>query len=429
MLFLIKYIVTIKIIDAKMTKTLREQYVANEILRIGDIVEDTATGESLKIIDRGSNYITVDGPSGVSKKWINDVTVESEPKEKDFVVTESGQIKLFGYETVNFDVSLSEFLIEQFLEFDDMYAKHQIVKLLDSALVEKSHDRKYELLEKISSFYNTNNIEEPIIIEGMKNDLERRRIAEILATVAGSEVDKSVYTTAKNAVIALKKKYVKRAQWEVLWPFLKMASAAGISGIMQNLPFNLDTEDKVSPKVGTVHEDYTVYDEIVEIMEDNFDELLDSLEEEDFVDAFDEEELTEEYLTEEQLDEVLSLNGRIKLGRDMKVRKNNLKVARARALTRGASTSVIMARARKLAETLIKRRIFKKAPDMLSRQEKERFEKGAFKRRALVARLAQRLFSKVRAAQTMRQHSNTASQPASAGTPAHNNNTTQIGAS
>jgi hypothetical protein len=413
-----------------MTKTLREKYVANEILRIGDIVEDTSTGESLKIIDRGSNYITVDGPTGVSKKWLNEVKVEPEveEKEQDFTLTETGQIKLFGYETVGFDASLSEFIIEQFKEFDDMYAKHQIVKLLDSAIVETNYDRKYDLLEKVSSFYTTHNIDEPMLVEAMKNELERKRIVEILATVAGSAVDKSVYTTAKNAVTALKEKYIKRAQWEVLWPFLKMASAAGISGIMQNLPFNLDTQDKLEPKTGTVHEDYDVYDEIAEILEDNLDELIDSLDEEDLIEAF-EDEVSDEFLSEEQLNEVLSLNSRIRLGRDMKMRKGALKVARARALTRGASTSVLMGRARKLAETLVKRRIFRKAAADMTRQEKERFEKGSFRRRALIARLAQRLFSKVRAAQTTRQHAHAAGQPANPGTPVHNNNTAQTGAS
>lgn len=415
-----------------MTKTLREKYVANEILRIGDIVEDAQTGESLKIIDRCSNYITVisEHTSSVSKKWLNDVKLEpeieapavTEVKEQDFVLTETGQVKLFGYETVGFDASLSEFIIEQFSEFDDMYAKHQIIKLLDSAIVETNYDRKYELLEKVSTFYTSHNIAEPIIVEGMKNELERRRIVEILATVAGSPVDKSVYTTAKNAVAALREKYTKRSQWEVLWPFLKMTKSAGITGVMQNLPFNLDLKDEIDPKQAAIHED------LIEILEDNFEELVQDLDEEDLLETFIDEDCTEELLSEEQLDEVLSVDARARMGRKMKAHENNLQVRRARALTRGATTDVLTARARRLAEVMLKRRMFRKPAADMSRQEKERFEKGAVRRRALVAKLAQRLIGKVRAMQTARQHAHSAAKPANPGTPAHHNNITQTGA-
>ncbi len=378
-----------------MTKTLREKYFSNEILKIGDVVEDSSTGESLKIIDRGSNYITVDGPRGVCKKWLNEVktTVEDSP-EKDFTLTESGQIKLFGYETRGFDSELSEFVLEQFSEFDDLYSKHQIIKLLDSALSESDLNKQYELLERVSNLYSKQTVKEPILIEGMKNDLERKRIAEILATVAGSEVDKSVYKTATNAVAALKAKYTKRTQWEVLWPFLKLAKSAGIAGITQNLPFNLDVKNSEELKTGVLHE------ELIQLLEDNFEELVESLEEEDLVEAFDDSDTTDELLFE-----VLSYETRVKLGMMMKAHKANLATKRARALTRGVTTDVLQSRARRLAEVMLKRRMFRKAPADMTRQEKERFEKGASRRKAIVAKLAQRLIGRVRMMQSTRMHS------------------------
>jgi len=253
-----------------MNKTLREQYFANEILKIGDIVEDSDTGENLKIIDRGSNYITVDGPSGVVKKWLNEVkAIPESDSEDDFSVLESGQVKLFGYETKNFYSALSDFIVEQFSEFDDLYSKHQIIKLLDKALGESNIHKQYELLEKVTHFYETKKIDPPIIIEGMKSEIERRCIVEILATVAGSPVNSSPYQTAVDAMSALKKRYTMYSQWQVLFPILKLAKNAGIPGIMQNMPFTLNKSDQKSES--------TLHEELVQILEDNFEEFCSSV--------------------------------------------------------------------------------------------------------------------------------------------------------
>ena len=57
-------------------KTLRDQYFSNDIFKIGDIVEDTNSGEKMKILDRGSNYVTVASSTGIFKKWLNEITEE-----------------------------------------------------------------------------------------------------------------------------------------------------------------------------------------------------------------------------------------------------------------------------------------------------------------------------------------------------------------
>jgi hypothetical protein len=53
---------------------------------------------------------------------------------------------------------------------------------------------------------------------------------------------------------------------------------------------------------------------------------------------------------------------------------------------------------------MVKRRMFKKAPELMTRQEKERFESGAISRRAMISKLAQRLMVKVRELQSARVH-------------------------
>jgi len=349
-----------------MTKTLRERYLNNEILLIGEIVKDQTTGEDVKILDRGSNYVTVESSMGIKKKWIQDVISESEPEtlieskhieEEDFVLLESGQIKLFGFETHNFCVELSSFIIEQFKEFEDLYSKHQIIKLLDSALVETNIDKQYESLEKISSFYSKQTIPEPLIVEGLKNSVERTRLAQIVASIAEIDVKSSPYETVRDAVVVLRKKYTDPKQWQVLWPFFKMVDASGISGVLQMLPFKQDTHTPVG-------QSSKVTEEIIVAMEASVDELFTSLQDSDIINTFSADELTEA----------------------MEVTK----------LVPAANTAVLSDRAKKLAETIIKRNMFQKSPLDLSDAEKETFDSTEFRRKYLVAQLAQKLLPKIK---------------------------------
>lgn len=391
-----------------MTSTLREKYLANEIFKIGDIVEDNKSGEQLKVLDRGSNYITVESSSGVKKRWLDELLTESTtavPVEPDFTMTETGQLKMFGYETKMFDEYLTNELIEQFSEFDDLYSKHQIVKILDNAILEQDLDRKYEMFEKISTFYTKQQIDEPLIVEGFKSEIERMRLAQIIAVVAGTEVvNKSAYQTIKTAVAELRKKYTEKKQWLVLWPFFVLVHNAGISGIINTLPFKFDMAAVKDDPTQKPY-DAKLTEEITQLFEDNLDELVESFEMADVTETFSEDEYSDELLSEEQIDEVLSFTSRLKLGRKIKSRETTLNVKRERAMTHGASSAVLMTRARRMAETMLKRRMFRKDPTQMSRQEKERFEKGASRRKLLIARLAQRLVGKVRVLQNTRMHS------------------------
>jgi hypothetical protein len=380
-------------------KSLRDRYFANDIFRIGDIVEDTTNGSTLKIIDRGSNYVTVTSQDGVvTKKWLNEVVeptkvipeiILEEVKPKDFTILESGQIKLFGYETKNFDQNVSELMLEQFDEFDDLYSKHQIIKCLDLAIQETSADKAYSLIEKVSGFYTKHKISEPLIVEQIRSDIERRRIVEILATIADVKPTMSYYKTISESIQALRSKYKQRSQWEIIYPFFKLAESYGLTGIIQKLPFDFSTlkEEEQQDNV------------VLMTLEENFDMLCDELCMEDIDEAFSGEESSEELLTE-----VLSIETRNKLSRKLSQRSGVIAVKRERAMSKAATTEVLMNRARKLAETLLKRVMFHKAAGDLNRQEKERFEAGAQRRKALVARLAMKLLPQVRQLQSLRLH-------------------------
>lgn len=393
-------------------QNLRDRYFSNDIFKLGEIVEDTNTGEKMKILDRGSNYVTVASEKGIVKKWLNQIieTVAEIPankvaeidesanenkvaelpaKDPNFELTESGQIKIFGYETRNFDVDTSEFVIEQFSEFKDLYSQHQIIKCLDFALHEDDLARRYDLIEKVEGFYAKQNLPAPLLVEVIKNDTERTRIAEILATVAGISVVKSNNSqTVTNSVKALKEKYQTKKQWEVLMPFLKLAREAGLPGAVQNLPYNVNiSEEEMRDQI------------VLDVFEENIDLIVTDLEYDDIAEAFEESDFSD--IT---IEEGLSIETRHKLAVKLKQHAPQLEIRRERALNKSASSSVLMQRARRLAETMMKRRLFHKPVEQMTRQEKERFESGAGKRKALIAKLATRLVGKVRALQSARLH-------------------------
>jgi hypothetical protein len=391
------------------SNSIRDRYFAGEIFKYGDIVEDVKTGEKMKILDRGSNYVTVAMGDEVIKRWLNEVQEVSTPvlEEKgdapapvDFVLQEDGQIKLFGHVTQNFNQELSELVIEQFSEFDDLYSQHQIVKCLDYAIGDSDIDRAYDLLLKVEGFYGKKNKTVPFIVEALKTDIERKRMSEIIASIAEIRPSKTVNQTVSQAMRALKEKYTSRKQWEVLWPLFKLAMASGIDGIRQNLPYTFGSPE--STQAANESFDDLVFNAA---LEDNIDITVEDLEWED-VDCLLAEE---EQLSEELLTEVLTLAGRNKLSHKMAQHSDYIAVRRTRAMQRSASTDVIMSRARRLAEIMLKRRMFHKNPAELNRQEKERFESGEPARRALVAKLATRLVAKVRALQSDRVHHATAS--------------------
>jgi hypothetical protein len=296
---------------------------------------------------------------------------ESVEKDDNFEILESGQIKIFGYETRNLNKDISEFIIEQFNEFDDLYSKHQIIKCLDFALHENDTSRAYELLDKVSNFYIKQNVSTPLIVEIAKNDTERTRVAEIIAAIAGIKVSSANSQTVTDSIKALREKYQNRKQWEVLFPLLKLAKDIGLYSAVQNLPYNISS---------TVTESEKVLQISLEVYEENLAMLVDDLEYEDVVKSLKKEDITDLQLSEEILNSVFA---------------SKSKTTFEMFLTAPESISALMERSLLVAETLIKRKLLSN----ISLEEKESFLVEISKNKSIVPKLAQLLIPKLKSLQ------------------------------
>ena len=111
------------------------------------------------------------------------------------------------------------------------------------------------------------------------------------------------------------------------------------------------------------------------------------------------------YEESENVDEALTLQQRIKRGRMMKRMKSRIKIGRERAKRKMAPVAKLKKRANRKARDLIVRKITKDIPkkDLTFARKQEiekRLEKPAFKAR--IARLAKRMFPKIRKAEVAR---------------------------
>lgn len=155
-----------------------------------------------------------------------------------------------------------------------------------------------------------------------------------------------------------------------------------------------------------------------DVPEKEVDDIVNSLTDDDMMDAYDDEELEivddetgekvsdvdtdEEGVNEEALNEVLSRAERIKA----KIRFARHKAKRARklkiALKRRSTVGVVNRRARRLAVKLLKKRLAKKPLNKLSVGEKERIERIIKKRSQLIKRIGMKLVPRIRKVETSR---------------------------
>lgn len=155
-----------------------------------------------------------------------------------------------------------------------------------------------------------------------------------------------------------------------------------------------------------------------DVPEKEVDDIVNSLTDDDMMDAYDDEELQivddetgekvsdldtdEEGVNEEALNEVLSRAERIKA----KIRFARHKAKRARklkiALKRRSTVGVVNRRARRLAVKLLKKRLAKKPLNKLSVGEKERIERIIKKRSQLIKRIGMKLVPRIRKVETSR---------------------------
>jgi hypothetical protein len=126
----------------KAVPSLREQYIAGSIFKIGSLVEN-ADHKQFRVVDRGPNYVrVVDEEGEVSRQWITDLKQISEVAVT-IELPDSYQISFFGYTTSNFTKSQKQ-LFEDLTKSEDAFAVFSAIKHTDqffgsSDLVEMHH--------------------------------------------------------------------------------------------------------------------------------------------------------------------------------------------------------------------------------------------------------------------------------------------------
>jgi nicotinamide mononucleotide adenylyltransferase len=176
------------------------------------------------------------------------------------------------------------------------------------------------------------------------------------------------------------------------------------------------TPDQVQNPPATISKNYsqkTRYRlesvEYEELNEEDFDEEISQIEDlQHIIDAYDDSELviidedTGEVLeevdtvTEDALNEVLGRMERIRRKQRFARTKSKREIRTKIALKKTSSMPVLNKRAKRLAITMIKKRMLRKDPSKASVQEKERIEKFLASRPQLVQRLSRRLVPRVR---------------------------------
>ena len=134
-----------------------------------------------------------------------------------------------------------------------------------------------------------------------------------------------------------------------------------------------------------------------EITEEDIDNLIESLEWEDVIELFDEENFV--------LDEAISATERLKRGQKMRSRKEMLKIARNVKLKRAANTDVLKRRSKVSARKLLMRKFLKgRNKADLSPAEKNALEARISAGLKMAKNLPDRLMPKVRDIERKRLH-------------------------
>lgn len=276
---------------------------------------------------------------------------------------------------------------------------------------------------------------------------DRLKVARIIASTLGMENVDEKTGAAEMVNVSLRKvksKNLTPEAWKILGNMLKIADDAGIKydkSIIPETKFKVmgieeaiatsttkETESdkdaehldkpeqqKVGHSLGGSSEShrrmkikYKLGEEKEEdddIDDDEMEDMISSMSDDDYLEAYDDEELsiiddeTGEHISdikEEVILEVLSRAERIKA----KIRFARTQAKRERrtriALKTHSNTKTINKRARRLAISLMKKRLAKKPLEKLSVSEKERVEATISKRKRAIDRLAMRLAPRVK---------------------------------
>jgi hypothetical protein len=371
---------------------IREDYIAGKIYNGGDIVLDRYTNEQYTVINRGTNYITVESSDKQTlRKWLDEVITTD--NKIGLPVLQDGQIKFNNTITEHLDPLSVECLLDLYTESTDLFAWRQAIVNLDTAMAETDDDKKYTYLLRAEEFLNKIGCQLPLV-EEEKSSTEQRKVSQMVVALLSSAITglqlqklKSPSDMIAFAIRQLRTAGLSKSQWDVIVPLLQTAKDLGVPVQLGSVPYSTMRESEEEL--------------ILNFLGENIDDVVDDLNLDDINEAFDESEFGED-VDAEYISEVLSYAGRVALSRDFKARETSLATKRTRALKQVASSSKILSRARKLAVAMLKRRIFKKGADQFTLQDKERSERMLASRREVIARLATKLIPKVRQLQRKR---------------------------
>lgn len=267
----------------------------------------------------------------------------------------------------------------------------------------------------------------------MSNPADKIKAARVIATSLGlADVDKmgNPDVMVNSALRKIKNKNFSPASLQIIKNMIDFAKTVGIKVDEKLVPAALSKMQTKEGLVGaTLHDDPTVRkmkikhhlgeeeeknekedDEDEDIDDDEIEKMIDGMDDDEFLHAYDDDELAiiddetgehvedikDKDVKEEALNEVLSrverLKSKIRFARTQSKRERRLKIA----LRTRSSTSKINQRARRMAVKALKVRLAKKPLNKLSVGEKERLERIVQARKKAISRIAMRMVPKVR---------------------------------
>lgn len=424
---------------------LREQYFQGEIFKEGDIVE--SNDMVYKIVKRGSNHLLLQNEEGIKvSKWIKDVQLS----EREFMLNEkllqeddqkaagAKTGSSVGTQTAERQKKLADLEAKQAAELLRVKEKqHQEVLSTKSNLSVESVDStvvdtksKYNIAKSImslSDYRKSNKIssetpEETKIADSVKDGLignshlhtdhsmRHRKVKYHLGEETEEQRD-----TRKTQLKRFKDQAAESKLTEAQYKGLEKEDKPGKIKTAAESPHkkgvNIDTvEGWKDTKTTAVAEEYDDIneDELIGLVEAD----LDSLSEEDFFEAYDDEELAiiddetgeelEMVAEEAELDtpalmEVLSRMERIKARARMRRSQAKRERKEKIALRQLSTPAVANKRARRMAVSALKKRLLRgQNPQKVSIGQREAAERFIQQRRKVVDRLATRMVSRVK---------------------------------
>jgi hypothetical protein len=386
---------------------LREDYVKEEIFKVGDIVKHNNL--ELAIVFRGSNYVVLENNE---KAWLTDI-------KKTNKVNESIMVK-------HQDKLKAAQIIGMSLGYDAASTKTDPTAIVNTALrmvknkpfnpeAKKILARMLELARKMEINFDAKIID-------VSENVQEEPLEEISDTTVKSYTQKAMRDTITGKKD--RNKGMTRAYSRLAGTNKPLLSKNILGEADGDAPAEEDEEHILMHKKDPKHVysrvrkiQYRVNeeedgDELEDLSDEELDRLANSLTDDDIIEhGYDDEEFevvdeetgeVEEPFNMEPLVEVLTRVERMRARVRIKRTEARRERAKRIALQKRSTTQVLTKRARRVAVKALKQRFAKKPLNKLSVAEKERLEKRLEKMKPLIARMAVRLLPRVRSVEKER---------------------------